>query len=188
MYGNAKAIETVYNGYKFRSRLEARWAVFFDSLGVVYEYEPEGFDLTEVAESKKPIYYLPDFYLPELDCFVEVKGKKPTLEEIRKCIMLRQATEKDVILLWGVIGCPTGYEASTAHYVFKDGFWADQWGWMECPECKEVGFGKLLSELDQYNCEKCGEWIIYDSPRLQDAYRKAKQSRFEFDFRARVIQ
>lgn len=22
------AIETVYNGYKFRSRLEARWAVF----------------------------------------------------------------------------------------------------------------------------------------------------------------
>ena len=29
-----KAIETEYNGYKFRSRLEARWAVFFDALGV----------------------------------------------------------------------------------------------------------------------------------------------------------
>ena len=26
-----KPIETTYNGYKFRSRLEARWAVFFDS-------------------------------------------------------------------------------------------------------------------------------------------------------------
>ena len=40
-----KAIETVYKGYKFRSRLEARWAVFFDALGVEWEYEPEGFEL-----------------------------------------------------------------------------------------------------------------------------------------------
>ena len=34
-----KAIETEYNCYKFRSRLEARWAVFFDALGWEYEYE-----------------------------------------------------------------------------------------------------------------------------------------------------
>ena len=40
-----KAIETVYNGYRFRSRLEARWAVFFDALGVKYEYEAEGFEM-----------------------------------------------------------------------------------------------------------------------------------------------
>lgn len=36
-----KPIETIYNGYRFRSRLEARWAVFFDALGVEYQYEPE---------------------------------------------------------------------------------------------------------------------------------------------------
>ena len=48
------AILTKYNGYTFRSRQEARWAVFFDYLGVEYEYEKEGFDL--------PCgYYLPDF-------------------------------------------------------------------------------------------------------------------------------
>ena len=29
-----KPIETVYKGFKFRSRLEARWAVFFDACGV----------------------------------------------------------------------------------------------------------------------------------------------------------
>lgn len=50
-----KAIETIYNGYRFRSRLEARWAVFFDALGVKYEYEPEGFEL---PSGKR---YLPDF-------------------------------------------------------------------------------------------------------------------------------
>lgn len=50
-----KAIETTYRGYRFRSRLEARWAVFFDALGLKWEYEPEGFDLGEAG------WYLPDF-------------------------------------------------------------------------------------------------------------------------------
>ena len=61
-----KPIETVYNGYRFRSRLEARWAVFFDEAGIRYEYEPEGF---EAVEQK----YLPDFYLPNLKTYVEIK-------------------------------------------------------------------------------------------------------------------
>ena len=42
---NIKPIETVYNGYRFRSRLEARWAVFFRAVGIEYQYEPEGFDM-----------------------------------------------------------------------------------------------------------------------------------------------
>ena len=37
-----KAIETVYNGYKIRSRMKARWAVFFDDAGIKRENEPEG--------------------------------------------------------------------------------------------------------------------------------------------------
>ena len=64
-----KAIETFYNGYRFRSRLEARWAVFFDALHIKYEYEPEGFQLSDGST------YLPDFYLPALNYFIEVKGK-----------------------------------------------------------------------------------------------------------------
>ena len=51
-----KAIETRYKGYRFRSRLEARWAVFFDALGLKWEYEPEGFELPSGR-------YLPDFKL-----------------------------------------------------------------------------------------------------------------------------
>ena len=64
-----KAIETEYNGYKFRSRLEARWALFFDLLGIEYEYEPEGIILSDGTR------YLPDFYLPDFKCFFEVKNK-----------------------------------------------------------------------------------------------------------------
>jgi hypothetical protein len=68
-----KPIETVYNGYRFRSRLEARWAVFFDTLGIKYEYEKEGYEIKDRC-SCKTWYYLPDFYLPETKTWVEVKG------------------------------------------------------------------------------------------------------------------
>ena len=52
-----KAIETKYKGYRFRSRLEARWAVFFETAGYEWVYEPEGFDLGGGD------YYLPDFFV-----------------------------------------------------------------------------------------------------------------------------
>ena len=75
-----KAIETEYNGYRFRSRLEARWAVFFDALGIDYEYEPEGYEL---PSGKR---YLPDFRVKchgtrgecsdkTFDLYIEVKGR-----------------------------------------------------------------------------------------------------------------
>lgn len=74
-----KAIDTEYNGMLFRSRLEARWAVFFDAAGIKYEYEPEGFEHDGVR-------YLPDFYLPEFDMYAEVKPDRSGIDEdINKC-------------------------------------------------------------------------------------------------------
>ncbi|RUM99013.1 hypothetical protein EET67_05070 [Pseudaminobacter arsenicus] len=43
MQYNIKAIPTTYAGVNFRSRLEARWAAFFDLCGWKWDYEP--FDL-----------------------------------------------------------------------------------------------------------------------------------------------
>jgi hypothetical protein len=40
--GRIPAIETRAYGCRFRSRLEARWAVFFTQAGFDWEYEPEG--------------------------------------------------------------------------------------------------------------------------------------------------
>lgn len=62
-----KAIETKYKGYRFRSRLEARWAVFFDLMGIRYEYEQEGIELSDGTA------YLPDFFLLDFNCYFEVK-------------------------------------------------------------------------------------------------------------------
>ena len=71
-----KPIETYYNGYRFRSRLEARWAVFFDALGVKYEYEPEGFKLPSGR------MYLPDF---RVKCY-DTRGWGPINHPIFPCI------------------------------------------------------------------------------------------------------
>jgi hypothetical protein len=67
-----KALETEYAGHKFRSRLEARWAMFFDEIGIKWEYEPQGYKLTNGE------CYLPDFWLPKFNdkeggTYVEVK-------------------------------------------------------------------------------------------------------------------
>lgn len=42
-------IETIYKGYRFRSRLEARWAVFLDACDADWEYEPEGISAVRYA-------------------------------------------------------------------------------------------------------------------------------------------
>lgn len=71
-----RAIETQYAGTLFRSRLEARWAVVFDHLGIAWEYEPEAFD---VGWGPDPTGYLPDFWLPDTKTWAEVKGSPAAL-------------------------------------------------------------------------------------------------------------
>lgn len=45
--------------------------MFFDELGINWVYEMEGFDLTTV--DGQSIWYLPDFYLPDVDVWIEIK-------------------------------------------------------------------------------------------------------------------
>lgn len=110
-----KAIETRYAGCRFRSRLEARWAVFFDSLGIEWEYEPEGFELPSG-------WYLPDFWLPEGQAWVEIKGQRATLKDALKVIelgrVMRQRGHK-VRLVEGDIPRSAGHFGST--YVIPEG-------------------------------------------------------------------
>ena len=36
----ATAVPTLYRGIEYRSRLQARWAAFFDEIGKQHTYEP----------------------------------------------------------------------------------------------------------------------------------------------------
>ena len=93
-----KAIETRYAGYLFRSRLEARWACFFDALGIRWEYEKEGYDLGEAG------WYLPDFWLPGQQCFVEIKGAECSDKDRAKCAALNEQSGYSVFIAVGNIG------------------------------------------------------------------------------------
>jgi len=79
-----QAIETRYAGCRFRSRLEARWAVFFDTLNIAWEYEPQGVQVSwRLSLREGTFQYLPDFWLPEWKLWVEVKGSLTTTECVR---------------------------------------------------------------------------------------------------------
>ena len=61
-----EATESVYRGAFMRSRLEVAFAQELDRRVIVWEYEPE-----RVGGGR----YLVDFHLPDLKCWVEVKGR-----------------------------------------------------------------------------------------------------------------
>jgi hypothetical protein len=68
-----RSIETRFGGFRFRSRLEARWALFFNRMGLRFEYEPQGYHLEDGR------MYLPDFKVysyhnPDRWWWYEVKG------------------------------------------------------------------------------------------------------------------
>lgn len=90
--GSHSVLPSRYKGVLYRSRTEARWAVFFDAAKISVEYEPEGYTL-----NGNP--YLPDFYAPALETFFEVKGSDPTQAEIAKALALNAHTGKRVLFL-----------------------------------------------------------------------------------------
>lgn len=94
-----QAIETVYNGYRFRSRLEARWAVFFDNLGVKYVYEPEGYKLSN-GET-----YLPDFYLPDFNIYTEIKADRKHDNGLSRLFAFEASGFDDGAICGGVLVC-----------------------------------------------------------------------------------
>ena len=118
-----KAIETRYAGCRFRSRLEARWAVFFDHLGIRWEYEPQGFELPSGP-------YLPDFLLRDLTgdarngkTWFEVKN-----EEAKEDPRWRELTAMTKIPTVVAFGMPDPRDDMVLHPIRLDG-WMEVYTW-----------------------------------------------------------
>lgn len=114
----AKAIETHYAGYRMRSRLEARWARFFDAMNFLWDYEPEGYELPSGR-------YLPDFWLPRVEMWAEAKPEPFNDRELRLARELVIATVRPLILLDG--------SPDTTNYwaMFPDETLPDGVSWMD---------------------------------------------------------
>ena len=150
-----KPIETFYNGYRFRSRLEARWAVFFDAACIRYQYEPEGFKLSDGT------YYLPDFYLPDVESrcgkglWVDVKSGKPG-EDLSKVEQFAIDVGQIAVLYPFDGGTENLY-----YYHHKD----------LSPADKEKVFGMNDSPFYFMKCPHCGV-ITYEYPNNYGHHKK----------------
>ena len=187
-----KAKKTVYGGVTFRSREEARWAVFFDSLGIVYEYEPFW---DEVGPDYLTVNYLPDFYLKKQDIFIEVKPAHPTDIEKRKAAYWCKDVQEIVILF--NLNPPTEkndngwlfyYPNISKIPIIMKNYW-----WGECSKCGHIDIAEFAyvtscgcfspdyyndlyekEEVDEKNYSKS----FSRSKRLLSAYSIAKNHKF----------
>lgn len=127
-----KVIETTFRGCRFRSRLEARWAVFMHALHVPYVYEPEGYDLED------GVCYVPDFWLLRQDCFLEIKPAYPTEEETLKAQKLAIFTKKQVMICFGPVEVPEFSDGDSMIEISPPDFYKDP-DWTEEEElvCKK---------------------------------------------------
>ena len=112
LFPNYTPLPTVWRGWHFRSRLEGRWAIALSAIGIEFQYEPEGFSV-----DGEP--YLPDFYLPQVRMFAEVKPICFNEREKRLILKLSDATNCAVLML---VGPPDFKTYNAIHPVrLKDG-------------------------------------------------------------------
>lgn len=181
-----KPIETEYKGYRFRSRLEARWAVFFDALGLNWEYETEGYDI--LGE-----WYLPDFWIKDYECFIEIK---PEVEDHTLYYNFRNVVQKTIIL---ISGTPWDYTATWFGWDSCDsggGVFQSECV-IACPislmiKCERVDRTLFVSQWETntnvieshaydnkefpMNWDGCKDFAAF---RTRDAVAKSKRARFE---------
>lgn len=204
-----KAIETHYKGYRFRSRLEARWAVFFDALPKTrwtWRYETEGYDMYGIR-------YLPDFELTippytnatgEVSAhsfFLEIKGKPLSADEWNKSVMFAAYLKRDIYIFQGEVGlgCNISWISSLISDM-PEYLWdtkaippfmcSEQMHLMQCDYCKVVDLWFLDNGfIDGFptTCNLCGEGEYQtETDGLYRAEEAARSARFEHGETPRV--
>lgn len=148
-----RSIPTRYAGCHFRSRLEARWAVFLDTLDVEWQYEPEGFDMGGAG------YYLPDFR-------IDLEGRGPGWLEVKPFgdhhHRLEDAIPADQLRKVSTFSIQPGVHiAVVGEFGRKDHGYVPAWQW------EQGQWAPSLQTLDR------------GAPDIRAAWRAARSSRFE---------
>jgi hypothetical protein len=174
-------IETRYEGCLFRSRLEARWAVFMDTLGVRWRYEPEGFTLDDGTR------YLPDFFVDGIG-WIEIK---PTADlDDGKWERFCQGSMRDEQFRAYRV---TGDIPAPSYDWFPDGLRIDAffggmrggkdegYAWCLCWDCGKVGihYEGRGARICRHDLGRDHKGYSSDAARLKVAYIAARSARFE---------
>jgi len=194
-----KPIETRAYGCRFRSRLEARYAVFMTELGVEWKYELEGFAL----ESGN---YLPDFFLPgvgENGIWLEIKPHglgsyfgfcasrtegMPQIHDARlyEFADLAQDVGQSFYVAYGL---PSDAYLSHSPDYHEEGMLEAPWDpfmWCICGCGKTAGI-QFDGRSDRLDCKRAGcsqsshgdKGYSHDHPLIVRAVTAARSARFE---------
>lgn len=154
-----RAIPTRYNQLDFRSRTEARWAVFFDLIGIRYQYEPEK---VHTGLSR----YIPDFILDlggrcefwDMErAFFEVKGCQPTMVEYEKLANALPPFDnfKASRVLWRAF-IASGPVNKMSLEVVREPYWGNPMAIgpaeiRQCPMCGSIAFSSYIPGKERRN-------------------------------------
>lgn len=168
-----KALETKYRGIIYRSRTEARWAVFFNVAGIACDYEPEGLALDAGA-------YLPDFYLPDVALWFEVKPETTDNAELPRFEELCRRSGKSGIIAYGQ---PSSNRANLQFYDAKAGSWVGPFLWLEDRRDEQVywlggGPAHLFFAIGGPGKQSDHDKMPIETLRLKRAYEEASAQRF----------
>lgn len=168
-----KAIPTVYRNIEFRSRLEARWAAWFDEMVIPWTYEPEGFIIDGVP-------YLPDFYITSINrgVYIEIKPMGIDDEEKKIALLRVQAFEGRLLLICGdpMLGkysCTFGTFAGSdlGRFVFAD-----------CRKCNGLCYSGVENsywgDFGRHTCKDHDRAPLPEGKRIMQAYKRAMSHRF----------
>jgi len=184
--GGGGGEKILYNDVFYKSMTEARWAYFFDSLGIPFLYEPATYELGLLYR------YTVDFWLPTLKVFLEIKnpgtGIKPSLEEMERTYMLARMTRQRTFLFFGDVGLQQ-HEKSRSALGFiprsdsddvdvEAGYW-----WFRCTRCGVIDITKNASSTGKrckctYKDIRGGTLISVNDARINSALRDAAARTF----------
>lgn len=195
-YNGFRAIETVYNGVVYRSRLEARFAVLWDTLGVDHLYEAEGYE-TPYGR------YLPDQWLPGVymasravkGVLLEIKpegwDEKLTVHRTERVALDDEGMEEydiwqtntearlEYVAMQLGVGAlfARGYDSDKSEWVQVAPKWDSPMALYSCPACQAVAF--VARDPFSMRCPVCGQADYAGSQvRIAQAVYAAQRTRF----------
>ncbi len=136
------AKQPVVDGIGYRSKVEAHWARLFGYCKLAFHYQPGPYDISLDGTRKD---YTPDFYLPELECFVEIKyseEKSPLPKECFKASRLSVVSKRPVYIFFGQFGTGQRKHGSAYRYDLTNSdpslHFSVNWWISRCPKCQLV--------------------------------------------------
>lgn len=135
--GDKYGLPIIYDGIEMRSKMEARTAYVLDQLDIDWEYEPQSFFL------QNGMTYIPDFYLPDLDTWIEVKGVME--DKDKKQIKLFNKEGKEIIVIM---------EDNLKFYGDNGNKYPNQP--LYIGKCDNCGFYFFCGKYGSYHCRSCG--------------------------------